>query len=751
MKKQLLSIIAALAVGTVVAQTPSPSWSISQNAAFSNGSIGIKFMDAVDNNVLWVMGYDGTSGNTRRNYNWFSRTINGGSTFTSGVIYQSTVTPLIGDTNTYVVANMEGVDGNTAWVSAFKKASANSANPGQQGSGAIHRTTNGGANWVNMTAAGMFTNATSFCDFVSFFTPSVGIVIGDPVNGEYEIWRTTNGGLSWSLLPGANIPNPSSSTEYAITNLYYKQGTSNLWFGTNEGRIFYSNNSGLSFSVSAPLGSASSTVTEIAFSTANDGVAYVYDSGAQFQLWNTSNGGVTWSQVTPVDADLGLNDVVGVPGTGYLVSVGAGTGNQIISYSSDNGVTWTDYGSTQIQYLTADFGSNTTGWAGSFSDPTNPAIGGIWKYSGAAITGTTSPSAGFTIPSDICLTGPSVTVAPVDASTGNPAITYSWTSSPSAGISAPTASNPVITFNTAGTYTIGLTVTNGVGSNATSQVINVLACSLPTVGFTISTPSVCTNIKFNTNNTSTGGVPAPSYSWSASSPVTFSPSSVVMSPTIISNAPGQVTISLVATNSQGTVAATQVVTVQVCSPNIQFTLPSPLYFCSDASKASFTVNNTTQVVAGVGPNTYTWSVAPNNGVTNITLPYAAQYAASVSNTSIAIYTVTLKAKNASGTSTISQTMSIDFCTGVNEQNSLAENLLVYPNPAHDQLFVTLPAGTGAYKVEVINLLGSVIYSDEVSKNSGNTVEMNLAGKPKGVYFLTVEANNQKATRKIIIE
>jgi hypothetical protein len=751
MKKQLLSIIAALAVGTVVAQTPSPSWSISQNAAFSNGSIGIKFMDAVDNNVLWVMGYDGTQGNTRRNYNWFSRTINGGSTFTSGVIYSSTTTPLIGDTNTYVVANMEGVDANTAWVSAFKTKTANTANPNTQGSGAIHRTVNGGANWVNMTAAGMFTNASSFCDFVSFFTPSVGIVVGDPVNGEYEIWRTTNGGLSWNLLPAANIPNPSSSTEYAITNLYYKQGTSNLWFGTNEGRIFYSNNSGLSFSVSAPLGSASSTVTEIAFSTANDGVAYVYDSGAQFQLWHTSDGGVTWSQISPVDTDLGLNDVVGIPGTGYLVSVGAGTGNQIISYSSDNGVTWTDYGSTQIQYLTADFGSNTTGWAGSFSDPTNPAIGGIWKYSGAAITGTTSPTAGFTIPSDICLSGPSVTVAPVDASTGNPAITYSWTSSPSAGISAPTASNPVITFNTAGTYTISLTVTNGVGTNSTSQVINVLACSLPTVSFSTSTPTACANIKFNTNNTSTGGIPAPSYSWSASSPVTFSPSAIAISPTIIANTPGTLTISLVATNSQGTVGASQVVTVQACSPDINFTLPTPLYFCSsDYTFATFTTSNTTQVVPGVGANTYTWSVAPSSGVA-ITNQFIINTSIKITNATIATYTVTLKAKNASGTSTVSQTMGVDFCTGINEQNSLAANMLVYPNPAHDQLFVSLPAGTGAYKVEVINLLGSVIYSEKVAKDGSGTVELNLAGKPKGVYFLTVEANNQKATRKIIIE
>ena len=51
MKKQLLSIFAALTVGSVIAQ-PSADWSISQNAAFTNTSVGIRFLDAVDQTVI---------------------------------------------------------------------------------------------------------------------------------------------------------------------------------------------------------------------------------------------------------------------------------------------------------------------------------------------------------------------------------------------------------------------------------------------------------------------------------------------------------------------------------------------------------------------------------------------------------------------------------------------------------------------------------------------------------------------------
>src|SRR4051812_17965027 len=234
MKKQLLSILAVAAVATVSAQTPSPQWTINQQAIFPSSPTftapGVKFIDAVDSNVVWVVGMDWAD--TDKNHNWWSRSINGGATFTGGNIFP--------DTNTYVISNIEGIDANTAWVASFMKST--------QSMGAIHRTTNGGTTWNNMTAPGMYTNTAAFTNIVSFFTPSVGITQGDPVNGEFEIWRTTDGGNSWSMVPGANIPNPISG-EFAIVNLYYKHGSNNLWFGTNAGRMYRTADAGITWSV----------------------------------------------------------------------------------------------------------------------------------------------------------------------------------------------------------------------------------------------------------------------------------------------------------------------------------------------------------------------------------------------------------------------------------------------------------------------------------------------------------------------
>ncbi|MBA3662943.1 MAG: T9SS type A sorting domain-containing protein [Bacteroidetes bacterium] len=455
MKKSLLSIFGVFAATAFMAQTPSSSWTISQNAGFSNVSAGIRFMDAVSPNDVWVVGYDGTAPSA--NYNWFSKTNNGGTTWTTGNIFA--------DTMSYVIANLEGINATTAWVAAY--------NYSLQAQGGIFETTNGGTTWTNMTPAGMFTNTASFADIVCFLTPSVGIVIGDPngTGNEFEIWRTTNGGTTWSLVPGANIPNPSSTAEYGLVNVYAKQGTTNMWFGTNKGRIYRTTDAGVTWNVTTlpTLPVASAGVNDIAFSDAMNGVAYVFNTSttpATFQMCNTIDGGATWNNITTISPNVGKNDLNVVPGTNMFVSVGAGSTNTVISYSSNNGVTWTSWGSIGIQYLTIDFANATSGWAGSFSDPANAATGGIWKYNGPAITSVVN--AGFNAPSVAC---PSTAITVTNTSSG--ATSYTWSIAPSGSINTPTSLNPTITVGAQGNYTITLIASNSSTTSTTTKLVNV--------------------------------------------------------------------------------------------------------------------------------------------------------------------------------------------------------------------------------------------------------------------------------------
>ncbi|MBA2613526.1 MAG: T9SS type A sorting domain-containing protein [Bacteroidetes bacterium] len=729
MKKTLLSIFGALAVSSAVGQA-SASWSITQNAAWPKVSTGVRILSAVNANVLWATGYDGTTGNTSRNYSWFTTTSNGGTSYTSGNIFSSTLTPIIGDTNTYKIASLDGVSATTCWVISYLKAG--------QNKGAIHRTTNGGTSWQNMTAPGMFTNTASFADVIHFLTPSIGVVIGDPhpgIGNEYEIWRSTDGGNTWALVPGANIPNPANVNEFGLTGVSTKLGSSNIWFGTNEGRIYRSNDAGQTWNVST-LDPTSVGISEIAFSTPLNGYAWLLDATQSLVQYNTTDGGATWTMIAALDPNLGLNNMGAIPGTSQYASCGAGTTNQIISYSSNAGVNWTDWGSTTIQYLTVDFVNNTTGWAGGFSDPTTVGIGGIYKYSGPAIVSPVAPTAAFNAPPTLCLSGPTATTTLNNTSTGNPTPTYSWTSSPAAVFSSSTAANPTVTFAAAGSYTLSLLASNATGTNVTTQVVVVQACTAPAAAFTAAS-NACVKYTYTVNNTTTGS-PSPTYNWSTSPSASVSISNAsAASPSFTFGAAGVYSVTLVATNASGSNTAVQTITVAPCPPNVAFNVPANTCVTTNTIATTNTSSST------ITPVSYTWTASPAGA--QISAPTVFQ--PSISFTATGIYTITLTGGNVSGTASTTQTVNVGACAGLHENSGILASINVFPNPSNGVFSIANSLSNENINFTVTNILGSAVLTGKF--NSSKNID--LSAQSKGIYFITFENSGNKMTKKIIIE
>lgn len=377
MKKTLLTVAGAMTVFGIIAQapTPSPFWNIFQSPMWPVVSGGVRYMDVVNQNVIWCTGYDGFA--PRLAYNFFARTTDGGNTWNNGNVFA--------DTNTYIISNIEGINDTIAWVSAYMKAS--------QDRGVLYYTTNGGLTWQQGSDNTMFQTANeSFANVVCFLTPTLGIAMGDPITsngGKHEIYRTTDGGATWTLVPGSNIPAPLTG-EYGLTNVYTKvDGDANhMWFGTNKRRIFYTKNAGVTWSVSTLTGAPTNMyVNDIAFTDTLNGLALgsvVSGTTVTYYLFKTTDGGATWTQITPLDPNLGRNDLCAIPGTTWFASAGAGTGNMVISYSFDHGTTWNSWGGSNVQYLTIDFADNQNGWAGGFEDQVQ-TDGGVYKYSGTPL------------------------------------------------------------------------------------------------------------------------------------------------------------------------------------------------------------------------------------------------------------------------------------------------------------------------------------------------------------------------------
>jgi len=377
-----------------------------QNTNFPNPSTGVRYMDAVDENIAWCIGYDGSG--SQLHYRDVSVTTNGGTTWTSHEIN--------GPSGTAEPAMIFGISGTEAWAPVHSAGTATG----------IYHTTDGGLTWTRSGDANMYTNGASFPNIVHFFDANTGFAQGDPVGGYFEIYTTTDAGASWTRVPQANIPAPAAG-EWGVVG-YYDAVDDNIWFGTNLGRVFRSTDKGLTWDVS-DTGLGATVYTDVRFRDALHGLAQDKGANTTGDIVETSDGGVTWTAVA-YTGNCYTNDFQYVPGTANTwITTGADVNNNMAgaSYSFDGGHSWTDFDETfGIQFLATAWVNTTTGWAGAFNDQTNPSIGGMYKF-----TGDLTPPTPGTISGTVTLDGGTGNVVDVVVSAGgvntNPAADGTYT------------------------------------------------------------------------------------------------------------------------------------------------------------------------------------------------------------------------------------------------------------------------------------------------------------------------------------
>jgi hypothetical protein len=88
---------------------------------------------------------------------------------------------------------------------------------------------------------------------------------------------------------------------------------------------------------------------------------------------------------------------------------------------------------------------------------------------------------------------------------------------------------------------------------------------------------------------------------------------------------------------------------------------------------------------------------------------------------------------------------VDMVVGI--ENSLSQNVHIYPNPANNQLYIEMNNISNAV-VSMIDLSGKTIINQMLSNNS-NTID--LSGISAGVYLVNIRTNNDNLIQKLIIE
>ncbi len=79
----------------------------------------------------------------------------------------------------------------------------------------------------------------------------------------------------------------------------------------------------------------------------------------------------------------------------------------------------------------------------------------------------------------------------------------------------------------------------------------------------------------------------------------------------------------------------------------------------------------------------------------------------------------------------------------------ADDILVYPNPATDRVIVKFnQPDLPPVQIKLFNIMGGLMNSSIHNPTQSSTTTLSLSGYTKGLYFMIIEAGDQKITRKI---
>ena len=148
----------------------------------------------------------------------------------------------------------------------------------------VYRTSNTGISWQRV-----FEQQGGFINAIWMKNRNEGFMYGDPVGNRWSLWKTSNGGINWDS-SGMNLKQTGSETGWN-NSLYIK--TNEIWFGTNNYRIYHSTDFGnvwTFITVNEP------NTYAIWFSTAWD-PSNLYGYRGSSNIYKTSNGGISWAMM----------------------------------------------------------------------------------------------------------------------------------------------------------------------------------------------------------------------------------------------------------------------------------------------------------------------------------------------------------------------------------------------------------------------------------------------------------------------
>jgi hypothetical protein len=110
-------------------------------------------------------------------------------------------------------------------------------------------------------------------------------------------------------------------------------------------------------------------------------------------------------------------------------------------------------------------------------------------------------------------------------------------------------------------------------------------------------------------------------------------------------------------------------------------------------------------------------------------------------------TITLSATGTSGGNF--DELTVDDATGITGLNA-ANSVTIFPNPYKGGKLMLHLNGFNATRVRITSVLGQLIYQEESSSSALNVIELNTE-LSEAMYFVTIESEREKFTKKLMVE
>ncbi|MBL7913615.1 MAG: PKD domain-containing protein [Bacteroidia bacterium] len=639
---------------------------------------------------------------------------------------------------------------------------------GSTQNGGLARSTNGGATWAGAT--------NGINEAGAWVTPW----LQDPVSantlyaGFVNVWRSTTGGAGWVKI--SNFTNTAQINTLAVS----PANNQVIWAAKATG-LYMTSNGGTNWNTISNV--PSGTITGIACSNTDPNKAWITYSGFSNtnKVFQTNDMGATWINISASIPNVPVNCITFVNNSNDAIYIGTDLG---VFYKDASINVWEPFFNglpnvivTQLEvfYPSGKLRASTYGR-------------GMWE-SDLFVPGTYPPASSFTVNTRIGCPGTALQYS--DYSTGSPT-SWSWTFQ-GGNPSTSTDQNPVVTYNTPGTYEVTLSVTNSIGTNSYTQTNYITITPSPynapaTVGAQRCGPGVVNlsasgtgfgNLRWwdapgggnllNTGSTYSPNIAATTTYWvdedfpsglqdftgefnnGFGAGAFFTANDIrglyfdVLAPVVVNtldvypNSAGNRTIEILDSQGNTVIDTTIFMAASPNNPltvNVNFTLyPGTNYFIKCRGNVDLFRNSSGAV--------YPY----NSSLINITNSNAGSpgYYYFFYN-----WVYTEITCNTARTSV----MAVDTCNTVGINEITANDLIsINPNPGNGVFNVSFtPATPADYNLQITNALGQVIYNEQLPELKAYfSKKLDLTKFDAGVYQLHINGGGMRSTQKLVIQ